>query len=776
MSIDAYPQFIAWQLVQRPDKPKPDKIPIDPFNGQPIDPHNPANWRTRADIERTGHRAGFVFSDRDPFFFLDLDSCYDGQAWHPEAVAICQMFPGVAMEVSISGTGLHLVGVCNKSLMVNRRRTFKSPSGFKIECYTTRRFMALGQGFRGSFNVDGTEALLRLVPQGDPAEDIELTNGPAFGYTGPADDDELLRRMLNAAGSLGQMMGSKARIADLWNADASILCQLYPSSTGDAWDRSSADAALCFHLAFWTGKDAARMDRLFRRSGLMRPKWDERRGPHTYGQITLRNAIGAQERIYDYVQAPPTVSAATAQAAELPADEYLTVPEMQKFFDGCVYVRDLHRMMVPDGTLLPPDTFSADYGGHIFQLSADAARGGTTKNAFEAFTQCRIHRFPRVKTVRFLPQEKPGAIIGDAVNTYFPAEVEAEPGDVTPFLNHIAKMLPDERDRNIFLSYIIALVQNPGKKFQWAPVLQGTEGNGTSWLAKCVTKAIGEKFCHKPKPEDITNKFNAWMMGKLFIEVQEIMLDGRYEMIENIKDWITDDRIEGHAKGMNQFMIDNYANWFLVTNHKNAIPVTQNSRRFAMLFTAQQTAADMVKEGWIDANGNPLRYFPDLWDWSRSGGFRYVAHYLRTAAIPDEQFNPAGICHRAPLTSSTPEAISASMGNAEQHLAEAVNQGDRGFRNGWISSYCAEQLLIGKRINTTPQKLAKMLDNIGYRKVERCPVLIPEESDKRPMLYVRADLEQPGLSYVDYLRAQGYPAPGAPAQIIQMPGTGRAGS
>lgn len=29
------------------------------------------------------------------------------------------------------------------------------------------------------------------------------------------------------------------------------------------------------------------MDRIFRNSGLMRPKWDEHRGTKTYGQITL---------------------------------------------------------------------------------------------------------------------------------------------------------------------------------------------------------------------------------------------------------------------------------------------------------------------------------------------------------------------------------------------------------------------------------------------------------------------------------------------------------
>jgi primase-polymerase (primpol)-like protein len=38
---------------------------------------------------------------------------------------------------------------------------------------------------------------------------------------------------------------------------------------------SEATLALCGMLAFWTRGDAERVDHLFRKSGLMRDKWDE---------------------------------------------------------------------------------------------------------------------------------------------------------------------------------------------------------------------------------------------------------------------------------------------------------------------------------------------------------------------------------------------------------------------------------------------------------------------------------------------------------------------
>ena len=59
---------------------------------------------------------------------------------------------------------------------------------------------------------------------------------------------------------------------------------LYPS-------QSEADLAFCNMLAFWTGRDKFKMDSIFRKSGLYRPKWDSKRGERTYGDYVLDTAI-----------------------------------------------------------------------------------------------------------------------------------------------------------------------------------------------------------------------------------------------------------------------------------------------------------------------------------------------------------------------------------------------------------------------------------------------------------------------------------------------------
>jgi hypothetical protein len=61
-------------------------------------------------------------------------------------------------------------------------------------------------------------------------------------------------------------------------------------------DPSRADMALCNFLAFWGGRD--QIDRIFRRSALMRDKWDEKRGNTTYGAFTIAKVIGTTKATY----------------------------------------------------------------------------------------------------------------------------------------------------------------------------------------------------------------------------------------------------------------------------------------------------------------------------------------------------------------------------------------------------------------------------------------------------------------------------------------------
>ena len=77
-----------------------------------------------------------------------------------------------------------------------------------------------------------------------------------------------------------------------------IFSSLWNGSTNGYLSHSEADMALCSQLAFWTGKDAVLMDKLFRKSGLMREKWDRKQSGTTYGAITIQKAIEHCKDVY----------------------------------------------------------------------------------------------------------------------------------------------------------------------------------------------------------------------------------------------------------------------------------------------------------------------------------------------------------------------------------------------------------------------------------------------------------------------------------------------
>lgn len=750
-----YPQFILWKPVIREDG-KVDKVPINHTTFDPANPHDRSNWieynvgATMSDL--SGYGLGFVFTANDPFFFLDIDhSLVDGQ-WSQLSQELCGAMAGCAVEISYSGTGLHVFG----SGQVPLHGCKNIPRD--LELYTQLRFVALtGMGLVGDASTVVPAATLNSVvekyfPVGEVVEAVDWSNGPCAEWAGPEDDLKLIEKMLKSR-SMSSVFSGRASIHDLWVANESILCNVFPSQTGKhGFDQSSADMALCSHLAFWTGKDCARMDRIFRLSSLYRDKWENR---DKYGQTTILKAIGRCRDVLgsdqdkslvtepsgmDTAQGADTTQGVGATERDVYKSGYqlLTPTQQLDHFKGCVYVRDMHRIFTPDGAQLKPEQFNAMMGGHVMVM--DSANTKTSKKAWEVFTESQAINFPKVFGACFRPERPSGEIIteegGSMVNTYVPAKVERKKGDATPFLVHLAKLLPDERDREILLSYMAACVQYVGVKFQWCPLIQGAEGNGKTLLANCLAKAIGWKYTHTPNANDLANKFNSWILGKLLIIVEEIYVNDRKEAIETLKPLITNPIIEIQGKGTNQATGDNRANFFMCTNHKDAIRKSRTDRRYCVFYTNQQGPMDLHLSG-MDGD-----YFPDLYDWLRKVGYAIVTDYLMTYNIPPE-FNPAKQCQRAPRTTSTNEALLLSLGGLEQEILEAVDEDRYGFAKGWISSLAFNNLLRDRRDEKRipPNKRREIIKDLGYLPHPnliggRVNNKIPKESGK-PILYLK---------------------------------------
>lgn len=728
--LAAFRQFVAYVLVPSQSRPgKTDKFPVDCASGRVADAHDPAIWTDAQTAISTaarlghGYGVGFVFTEYDPFWFLDIDNCQtpDGSAWSPLATQLCAAFPGAAIEVSQSGKGLHIIGSGRAPMHGKKNKNYN------LEFYTEKRFIALtGISATGSASTDFSHILPNLVAQffppthSDDETAANWTTEPCEEWRGPTDDEDLLRRALRSQ-SAAAAFGNRASFRDLFECNVEVLARAYPDAER-GFDASSADAALAQHLAFWTGKDCERIYRLMMRSALVRPKWER---DDYLRKFTIPNAVAIQRDVLTDKEPEPLAGASEmgepspeatgekAVAEMVTGNVFMNVDETLNLFSGCVYVYDQNKILVPGGLLFKPEPFRVMFGGYSFPM--DNANERSSRDPYEAFTQNQAFRSPRADGTCFKPNRAFGEIIRDAgrsrVNTYWPITIPRQVGDVTPFLDHMAKLLPNERDREILLSYMCACVQHKGVKFQWAPLLQGVEGNGKTLLTRCVAEAIGKRYVHWPKASKLDKQFNAWMLNKLFYGVEDIYVAGnRREVLEELKPMITGDDLEIEGKGVDQVSADICGNFMFNSNHKDAIAKTHNDRRFTVFYTAQQYAADLERD---NMTGD---YFPNLYTWLKDGGgFAIVSELLYTRPILDE-YNPATDCQRAPTTTSTGEAISESLGSIEQEILEAIAQDLPGFAGGWVSSIALNNLLEDKNAarRVPLNKRKPLLESLGY--------------------------------------------------------------
>jgi hypothetical protein len=809
--------FVAWRPAPKPGTAKVDKIPIDPNTGRDSDAQDAATWLTAEEARGwavAGVPVGIVISEGSGLFCVDLDAALgdDGQ-WSPLSLDVLQRFPGAVVEVSHSGRGLHIFGLC-QPLPEHRTRQ----AGVALEIYTRRRFIALtGTHMTGTLS-DHTAALVQLIadylPEPIATRKAEWTTGPFVGWRGGGTDEQIIASQLNRA-SASATWGTGASFADLWHANSEALARAFPDTSGGKdYNASAADQALANHLAWATGYDCERVLRLMWGSKLRREKWERddymartilaavagkipTRAPDIDGAtvplqataaptapgvpagpapvppspavVTAGLGPSAAADVTAYVNAdrpllviPPPPPRSTERGVLPAPGDYVASSKQPELFDGCIYIEDIHGMLMPDGNILAQKQFDVHFGGFDFQMHTDGAK--PTTSAWDCFVGSQMIRFPRANGLCFDPREDTRAVVHrdgmTFINSWVPVTIPMAEGDAAPFLRHLKTLYPLGNDAEILLCYFAACMQYKGRKFQWAPLLQGVEGNGKTFFSIAMEHCVGQRYTHHAKAAQLDNRFNAAFYGKLLVTVEDVYIsEARSSMWETLKPMITNTRMEIEGKGLDKVTRDVCFNFIMNSNHKDAIRKTRNDRRIAPFFGAQQHEADLARSGLTEA------YFKQLYRWAEGGGYAIIANFLNTYPIPDK-WNPAVDCVRAPDTSSTEAALHAGRGSIEQEVAEAVEEGRPGFRGGWIASTAFDNLLgeLGKSKYLPRNKRRELLEGMGYAAHPQLPdgrVLTPLPDGTRPRLFtlpgVHADVNDPPELARLYLAAQVVP-------------------
>lgn len=249
----------------------------------------PESWKTRAEIRG---EAGAVFLADDRKTVIDIDACLDNagnlKKWAYDLVKDIENSSRAGLvpygEKSTSGHGLHFIGW---SKLPSVDISFKNDE-IKVKRLAGFVFLtgdALFSNSHYNLGADLTPFLEKYPPP--PKTDASIstlpTNIPGLGYpfADRYSDDDLIVQI--AGGRKGDkfvelFFGNGEKHEPKPHPETSCICGHH----------SESDLALVGILAWWSGYDSERTDRLFRDSALMRSKWDRA----DYSTRTLAQVFG----------------------------------------------------------------------------------------------------------------------------------------------------------------------------------------------------------------------------------------------------------------------------------------------------------------------------------------------------------------------------------------------------------------------------------------------------------------------------------------------------
>jgi putative DNA primase/helicase len=326
-------QWIVWKYRTKPTGGWT-KPPYSPHTGLKTDVTDAGSFASFEEALAAQKRLkadgiGFSLIAGGNIAFIDLDHCRDVDTERIDdwARAVLRRFPVSYVEVSPSGTGLHVIVLGHVPGGKGTKRPVTDPDAHPeaaIELYSEGRYATItgnvlddGHRIPGDAQAEILALFTELNPDPVPptAPQIHLISSEPIDITTRLD---VARKATNGAnfvalydqGDLGNHKG----------------------------DHSAADLALCSHLGFYLDYRPELIDTAFRASALMRPKWD-RRHRHdgaTYGQMTIEKVLVNRGDAYapgKRIDAMPDLSADSFVTAQTPVtneiiDRFMTAAEL----------------------------------------------------------------------------------------------------------------------------------------------------------------------------------------------------------------------------------------------------------------------------------------------------------------------------------------------------------------------------------------------------------------------------------------------------------------
>jgi hypothetical protein len=270
------------------------------------------------------------------------------------------------------------------------------------------------------------------------------------------------------------------------------------------------------------------------------------------------------------------------------------------------------------------------------------------------------------------------------LNLWKPWPYTATRGDVSMWHKVMDHIFSDSepRAREWFEKWVAYPMQHPGAKLKTAVMFWGGQGTGKSFVGETIMRLYGEHNSIKFGNAQLSASFNDWAEHRQFAVGEEIVIHANEKkaIAEILKTLITDTTISINRKFVNSYQLPNCMNFFLASNHANALKLEEDDRRFFI---------HHVKSG---------KMLPDLYEpfdkWSKSAkGLTALFDYF--LSLDTDDFDPQAA---APHTEDRYNMISSGRSEHGTWVAELKEEPDNILKLGKApvsySLFTLEDLLV----------------------------------------------------------------------------------
>jgi hypothetical protein len=323
------------------------------------------------------------------------------------------------------------------------------------------------------------------------------------------------------------------------------------------------------------------------------------------------------------------------------------------------------------------------------------------------------------------------------------------PGDVSPWIRHAERMLPNPAEREHVFNVLAFKRQNPGKKCNHAILHAGLPGSGKDTLYAPFLWSIGGPTLanvSEARAEEVAGTWGYSLESEVIVlnELRQ-RLDGDRKALENaLKPIIAapPELLLVNKKMQHPYYVTNRCQVLAFSNERAAITIAPTDRRWFVV--------------WSDVGPMAADDAQALWDWYAEGGRAHVAAWLDARDL--SKFNPGAM---PPMTSAKLAMIDLGLTGGEAAIADMARAKEGPFVRGIVGSPWSgviNELCRGTAKPIGRETLFAALEAAGWRDLGRLHSSehqspkhawsAPDMADK-PKAVLRALLEgPPGLTIV----------------------------